>query len=64
MTLHQKIEQDTATPAQMAAFLGELTSLSAKYGIGIAGSPVLFVMEPEDHAHAYRIDGESNLLLG
>ena len=46
------------------AFLSELTALSMKYGIAITGTPVLFVMEPEDYEFPYRIDGDSNLSLG
>ena len=45
-------------------FLSELTELSDKYGIAITGSPVLFLMQKEDYAFAYRADDESNLSLG
>ncbi len=45
-------------------FLSELTEISAKYGIGITGKPVLFMMEKEDYQSAYRIDDEGNLSLG
>lgn len=45
-------------------FLSELTELSNKYGLGITGQPLLFVMEEADRQFAYRIDTESNLSLG
>jgi hypothetical protein len=45
-------------------FLAALSELSARYGIGITGDPVLFVMEKDDFAFSYRIDAESNLSLG
>lgn len=42
-------------------FLDGLTALSLKHGIAITGSPVLFLMEPEDNARNYQIDGDSGL---
>lgn len=42
-------------------FLSELTELGRKYGLGITGKPVVFLMEPEDQIPAYSIDEESNL---
>ena len=50
--------------AKLGQFLAELTELSDKYGIAVAGKPVLFLMEKEDYAFAYRADDESNLTLG
>ena len=50
--------------AKVEQFLSELTELSDKYGIAITGKPVLFMMEKEDYAFAYRADDESNLTLG
>jgi hypothetical protein len=44
------------------AFLTDLTQLCARYGIGISGDAVLFVMEPEDFAHRYCADSESRLV--
>ena len=58
------MEQQNATDRQIATFLGELTALSAKHGIGITGAPVLFMVEPQDRQFEYRIDDESNLSLG
>jgi len=43
------------------AFAQELTELSRKHGIGIAGQATLFVMEDEDHRLSYEVDEESNL---
>ena len=51
-------------PEKLNEFLAALSELSAKYGIGITGDPVLFVMEKDDFAFAYRVDPESNLTLG
>ena len=45
-------------------FLRELTEISLRHGLAITGSPVLFVMEPEDRAFSYRCDDESKLSLG
>jgi hypothetical protein len=42
-------------------FLDGLTELSRKHKIGIAGTPVLFVMESDDQERAYACDAESNL---
>jgi hypothetical protein len=46
------------------AFLSELTELSMKYGIGIAGAPILFQMERVDYDYPYRVDSDSRLSLG
>jgi hypothetical protein len=51
-------------PEKLTEFLDELSELSAKYGIGITGDPVLFIMEKDDFAFSYRADAESNLTLG
>ena len=56
--------EEKTSSAKCDAFLSELTELSAKYGIGITGSPILFVMKEEDFPYSYRIDSESNLSLG
>lgn len=45
------------------AFLAELSSLSLKYGIGIAGRPVLFVMERQDYVHSYCVNRNGNLVF-
>lgn len=45
------------------AFLSELSALSAKYGIGLAGKPTMFLMEQEDFQRAYSSDAESNLFF-
>lgn len=48
------------------AFLGELTALSRKYGVGINGEAVLFLLQTDsesDYETAYTIDGESRLLF-
>lgn len=58
--MDRQITEDT----KLASFLSELSDVSLKYGIAITGSPVLFVMEPEDRAFAYRADEDSNLHWG
>jgi hypothetical protein len=45
----------------VAAFERELTELSRKYQIGIAGSMTLFVMEPDDFDRRYSSNKESQL---
>lgn len=47
--------------ANAVKFAQELTTLSKKHRIGIAGEPVLFVMEPDDDSRRYSVDGESCL---
>ena len=49
---------------QTAAFLADLSELSYKHGVAIAGTPVLFVMGREDYESAYSLDEESNLSFG
>ncbi len=48
---------------QTEAFLHELTDLSHKYGLAIAGMPTLFMLERDDMALAYGCDAESKLTL-
>ncbi len=48
---------------KLQAFTRELTEVSRKHGIGIAGEPDLFVFEPEDYAAVYHCDSESRLTL-
>ncbi len=45
------------------AFVRELTDLSHKYGIAIAGSPALFLLDRDDFALAYDCDDGSRLIL-
>lgn len=47
--------------AELEPFLQELTELSRKYKIGIAGSPVLFCLEDEDFDRTYSSDADSAL---
>ena len=56
--------QEVATADKTKAFLSELTALSCKYGIAIAGEPPLFVMEREDLDSAYHAGEEGNLSFG
>jgi hypothetical protein len=61
-------QQANSWPAEgnekLNEFLAALSELSARYGIGITGESVLFVMEKDDLAFSYRVDAESNLTLG
>lgn len=49
------------TPA-LESFLTDLTELSRKYKIGIAGDPVLFCLEDEDLDRTYSSDADSVLV--
>lgn len=44
-------------------FARELSELCRKYGIGITGTPTMFVMERDDFQLNYRADGNGNLAL-
>jgi len=48
--------------AELEPFLQELTELSRKYKIGIAGSPTLFCLEDEDLNRTYSSDDDSALI--
>lgn len=53
----------TSVSDQTEAFVCELTELSHKHGIGIAGSPELFLLERDDFALTYECDDQSKLVL-
>lgn len=44
-------------------FLTDLAEISHRHGLGVAGDPVLFVLEPDDAALRYECDEESRLIL-
>lgn len=46
---------------KLAAFLDGLTELTRKYGIGIAGTPVLSCLESDDYGMKYTVNEESEL---
>ena len=46
---------------RLSDFSFALTALSAEYGIGIVGEPVLFLMEHEDYGRSYQVNDESEL---
>jgi len=52
---------ETDEMAKARKFLADLTEISAKHGIGIAGEATLFLMEPEDFSSRYAIDDHSRL---
>ena len=60
----QPFETEKDRPDKINEFLAALTELSASYGIGITGDPIVFIMEKDDFAFSYRVDAESNLSLG
>jgi hypothetical protein len=63
--LRKHLEHEAAANhSAVAAFLADLTELTNRHGIGIAGSPVLFMLQAEDRQFSYRIDADSNLSLG
>jgi len=45
----------------LSIFLEGLTELSRKHKIGIAGQPVLFIMDDDDSDRTYDADDDSNL---
>ena len=42
-------------------FVSALNILSAAHGIGIAGTPVLFIMEYEDYGRLYQVNDDNEL---
>lgn len=42
-------------------FLNEMTQLCQKYGLGLTGGTVLFVMEREDYSRVFSVNAESEL---
>lgn len=51
------------TNPSLDAFSEALTALSFNYGIGIAGTPVLFIMEREDDERSYKVNNKSELFF-
>jgi hypothetical protein len=48
---------------RVSAFVRDLTELSHKHKVGIAGSPVLFMLEQDDFWLSYSCNAESELTL-
>jgi hypothetical protein len=46
------------TAKDLPGFLRELTHLSRRYGLGIAGPAVIFEMESDDYERAYRCEND------
>ena len=63
--LMQKVANRDAnvSDAQLQEFLRDLTALSHRHGIGITGSPTLFLLERDDFALGYGCDEKSKLTL-
>lgn len=57
------LKPQDAQRAALADFLADLTELSRKHGIGIAGAPELYIVEPEEKLFEYTCDAESRLTL-
>jgi len=55
---------DPTAPERADRFALELSDLGRRYGIGVGGSPVLFLLERDDYPFDYSVDGESRLQLG
>lgn len=61
---YQESEANTETnqmEEKATRFLLDLTRLSLLHGVGITGSPELFIMESDDYERSYKIDGQSKL---
>ncbi|WP_106571569.1 hypothetical protein [Nitratireductor sp. StC3] len=57
-------EPSTHAEDQSNAFARELTDLSHKYGLGIAGAPDVFVFEgAEDRTLSYEVDDAGRLQI-
>lgn len=54
-------QKDENVEAQFEAFTRDLTELSLKHRIGIAGDPVLFILEDIDLDRVYACDADSRL---
>lgn len=57
----RKSKTASAQQPDWTGFLAELTLLSEKYGIGIAGEAVCYAMEHDDYGFGYAVDDESRL---
>jgi hypothetical protein len=55
-------QNQEAINAQFEAFTRDLTELSLKHRIGIAGEPVLFILEDIDLDRTYTCDADSRLV--
>jgi hypothetical protein len=55
--------RDYGAEEKAAQFENALTELSRKFGIGIVGEPILFVLESDDYDRKYRTDANSKLLF-
>jgi hypothetical protein len=56
-------KEDGDVDLRLNSFLCEISELCRKYGLGITGTPALFLMEPVDYQLDYKVDGDSNLVL-
>jgi hypothetical protein len=59
-------QRETATTAgrgapDWSAFVADLTILCERYGVGIGGEPVCYVMEPDDYGFGYQIADNGSL---
>jgi hypothetical protein len=55
-------EKSEDTNAKFEAFVRDLTELSLRHRIGIAGDPVLFILEDVDLDRTYACDADSALV--
>ncbi len=57
------LQEPTATRVFVIDFATALTALSAEYGIGITGTPVLFTIEHEDYERSFHVTDMSELIF-
>ena len=55
--------EDNQADRRAARFMEALTELSRQHRIGVAGQPLLFLMERDDLYRTYKIDSESRLFF-
>jgi hypothetical protein len=61
-----KLRDHSTSPDQgsVSAFVRELSELGRKYGVGIGGTPTLFMLERDDYLFDYSLDANDALVLG
>jgi hypothetical protein len=62
MNIRAAIQAPQIDP-DVEAFAHELSELCRKFGLGITGTPIAFIMERDDFLHEYKVDEQSRLIL-
>lgn len=52
------------TPEQVEHFMRDLSLVCRKHKMALGGSPVVYIMKPEDFMFDYHLDEHSRLTLG